>query len=118
MRELTGQDEMAFLDRPPGGVHTRLAGFAAAVEGAAPATLAGLDLAAWEDRLLGLRARLLGRRIEAEAQCPSCGVVGNAAWLKTRRKWRCRPCLDRMTQMVRNGEGRLLSYGFLTARAA
>lgn len=27
-------------------------------------------------------------------------------------------CLDRMTQMVRNGEGRLLSYGFLTARAA
>ena len=51
-------------------------------------------------------------------QCPSCGVVGNAAWLKTRRKWRCRPCLDRMTQMVRNGEGRLLSYGFLTARAA
>lgn len=74
MRELTGQDEMAFLDRPPGGVHTRLAGLAAAVEGAVPAALAGLDLAAWEDRLLGLRARLLGRRIEAEAQCPSCGA--------------------------------------------
>jgi transposase-like protein len=26
-------------------------------------------------------------------------------------------CLDRMAQMVRNGEGRLLSYGFLTAKA-
>lgn len=26
-------------------------------------------------------------------QCSSCGVVGNAAWLKARRKWRCRPCL-------------------------
>ena len=46
MRELTGQDEMAFLDRPPGGAHIRLAGLAAAVEGAAPAALAGLDLAA------------------------------------------------------------------------
>lgn len=30
-------------------------------------------------------------------QCPSCGVVGNAAWLKTRRKWRCRPCLAEFT---------------------
>ena len=74
MRELTGQDEMAFLDRFPGGVHTRLAGLAAAVGDMAPAALAGLDLAAWEDRLLGLRARLLGRRIEAEAQCPACGA--------------------------------------------
>lgn len=27
-------------------------------------------------------------------------------------------CLDRMARMVRNGEGRLLSYAFLTARAA
>ena len=34
MRELTGQDEMAFLDRQAGGVHTRLAGLAVAVEGA------------------------------------------------------------------------------------
>lgn len=27
-------------------------------------------------------------------------------------------CLDRMAQLVRNGEGRLLSYAFLTAKAA
>lgn len=27
-------------------------------------------------------------------------------------------CLDRMVQMVRNGEGRLLSYGFLKVKAA
>lgn len=33
-------------------------------------------------------------------QCPSCGVLGNAAWLKTRRKWRCRPCKGEFTVTV------------------
>ncbi|MBL9060454.1 MAG: hypothetical protein JNK88_10585 [Mangrovicoccus sp.] len=74
MRELTGQDEMAFLDRQGGGVHSRLAGLAVALDVAALPVLAALDLAAWEDRLLGLRARLMGRRIEAEAQCPACAA--------------------------------------------
>lgn len=78
-------------------------------------------------------------------ECYHCGAGGNATYMPKTKFWHCKSCkeqfsvkhfrrytgeatfrwnrradscLDRMTRMILNGEGRLLPYAFLTGEAA